>query len=244
LILGDNRNTCSNNLPILSFISQDSLQKGVFFMAPNTHFTSNNDFNTNLEKKHLEYIQQIQKRLPLVMENPVIQEFLKDEKHKGIMDIAFKNPSQHNINLLEQTFKTFYRINRVVRYCTVLIRGRSQDFDKRERNRNAKQQLIFDKNAYEGDSPCIDTMGATKAGNTETPESIVIEKVEEGTVIPVVNEGLDKAMRSLTDKQRKILYYRFEEELTNRQIAEILGESEQNVGYWLKKTVRQLRESM
>ncbi|WP_456364514.1 sigma-70 family RNA polymerase sigma factor [Priestia aryabhattai] len=213
-------------------------------MALNTHFTSNNDFNGNSEQNHLKYIQQIQKRLPLVMENPVIQEFLKDEKHKEIMDEAFKNPSQDNINLLEQTFKTFYRINRVVRYCTVLIRGRSVDFDKRERKRNAKQQLIYDKNLYEGDTPCVDTAGATKTGNMETPESIVMEKVEDGSVIPVENEKLDKAMRSLTDEQRKILYYRFEKMLTNRQIAEILGYNEQKVGYWLKKTVRDLKESM
>ncbi|WP_456364488.1 sigma factor-like helix-turn-helix DNA-binding protein, partial [Priestia aryabhattai] len=112
------------------------------------------------------------------------------------------------------------------------------------RKRNAKQQLIYDKNLYEGDTPCVDTAGATKTGNMETPESIVMEKVEDGSVIPVENEKLDKAMRSLTDEQRKILYYRFEKMLTNRQIAEILGYNEQKVGYWLKKTVRDLKESM
>ncbi|MGF9893508.1 sigma-70 family RNA polymerase sigma factor [Priestia megaterium] len=213
-------------------------------MALNTHITSNNHNNNNVEKKHLEYTQKIQKRLPLVLENPVIQEFLKDEKHKTVMDETFKNPSQHNINLLNQTFKKFYRINRVVRYCSVLIRGRSQDFDKRERKRNAKQVLMFDRNAYEGDAPSVDTIGDTIFADEKTPESVAIEKVEGEIIIPVANEELDKAMRSLSNKQRKILYYRYEKMLTNRQVAEILGETEQNVGYWVKKTLKQLRESL
>ncbi|WP_230932260.1 sigma-70 family RNA polymerase sigma factor [Priestia sp. TSO9] len=213
-------------------------------MAQYTQFTSNNKCDEAKGKKRLVYTQKIQKRLPLVLENPVIQEFLKDEKHKEAMHAAFKNPSQTDINLLNQTFKTFYRINRVVRYCSVLIRGRSQDFDKRERKRNFKQLLVFDKNALEDNAPSIKTIGAVLDSNVESPELSVIEKVEEGTVIPVVNEELYKAMRALTDKQRKILYYRFEKMLTNRQIAEILGETEQNIGYWVKKTLKQLRDSL
>ncbi|MEN1938934.1 sigma-70 family RNA polymerase sigma factor [Paenibacillus sp. 102] len=213
-------------------------------MEEHTHSNSNNNCDHTEEKKQLEYIQQMQKRLPLILENPVIQEFLKDKKHEEIMNEAFKNPSQKNINLLNQTSKDFYRINRVLRYCSVLIRGRAIDFDKRQRNRNKKQMLIFDKNALEGNFPTIETIGSLQDSEGESPEAVVIEEVGEGSIIPVENERLDKAMRALTDKQRKILYYRYEKMLTNRQIAEILGETEQNVGYWVKKTLKQLRNSL
>ncbi|WP_242300172.1 sigma-70 family RNA polymerase sigma factor [Bacillus cereus group sp. BfR-BA-01448] len=213
-------------------------------MGKHTHSNSDNNYHHNEEKKQLEYIQEIRKKLPLILENPIIQEFLKDKKHEEIMKEAFKNPSQKNINLLNQTSKEFYRINRVLRYCSVLIRGRAIDFDKRQRNRNKKQMLIFDKNALEGDFSAIETIGSLQDCEAERPEALVIEGVGKGNVIPVENEKLDKAMHTLTDKQRMILYYRYEKMLTNRQIAEILGETEQNVGYWVKKTLKQLKDSL
>ncbi|NGY85320.1 sigma-70 family RNA polymerase sigma factor [Bacillus megaterium] len=42
-------------------------------------------------------------------------------------------------------------------------------------------------------------------------------------------------MRSLKVKQKQIMYYYFVQGLKKREIANLLGESEQSISYWVKK---------
>ena len=214
-------------------------------MAKYTHSISSTNCDNITEKNYKEYIQHVQKRMHLILENPVIQEFLKDEEHEKLMKDTFENPSPTNINLLNHIFQKFYRINRVERYSSALIRGRSQDYDKKRNKRERREHVILDKPASMGERDEIDTLGSLwegkEATEVESFDSIIDQK---DGILPVENEHLEKAIRTLNDKQHKILYYRYQKQLTNREVAELLGETEQNIGYWVKKTLKQLRDSL
>lgn len=214
-------------------------------MVKHTHSISSTIYDNITEKNYEKYIQYVQKRINEILENPIIQEFLKDKEHEKAMKDTFGKPSPTNINLLNHTFKKFYRINRVERYSSSLIRGRAQDYDKKRNKRERREHVILDKPASMGDRDEFDTLGSLWEGKETTEvESFdsIIEK--QNGILPVKNEHLEKAIRSLSDKQSKILFYRFQQQLTNREIADLLGESEQNIGYWVKKTLRQLRDSL
>ena len=207
-------------------------------MSQNSHLNSSTGCNNSDETGQQESIQQLKKQLPLVLENPVIQDFIKEEKRKKLMDNAFENPTSKNINLLNEEFKKFYRVNRVVRYSSVLIRNLSSHLDKLNKRRNERYNLIFDK-PYDEEG---NTVGMILQENKQ--EFIEPIEVVEAGIFPVKNERLDNAMRSLSDKQKRILYYYYIKEFSKREIAKILGESEANIGYWVKKTLAQLKNSL
>lgn len=214
-------------------------------MAKYTHFISSTNCNNSKENNHGEYVQKIQKRMPLILGNPIIQEFLKNEEHQLIMSNTFKDPSPNNSNLLNEKFKKFYQINRIERYCSVLIKERSINFDKKRKKHINREVVILDKPARIGPSGEVDTLGSLWEGK-ETTEVESVDSIidQQNGILPVKNKQLEKAIRALSEKQNKILFYRFQKQYTNREIAKLLGETEQNVGYWLKKTIKQIKESL
>ena len=207
-------------------------------MTQHTHLISRTYCNNIDENRQPECIQQLKKQLPLILEHPVIQEFIKDEKYKKLVNKAFENPTSNNIALLNGEFKKIYRVNRVERYSSVLIRNLSIHLDKLNKRRNERYNLTFDK-PYDEEGNTIGTILQQKNEEFIDP----IEVVEAG-IFPVKNEQLDNAMRLLSDKQKRILYYRYVKELSNREIAKTLNGTEQNIGYWVKKTLKQLRNAM
>ena len=70
-------------------------------------------------------------------------------------------------------------------------------------------------------------------GNSKSPEQTVIEQEE--------SQMLRFYIAKLSAHEQEIISLKFSSEMTNRQIADMLGLSESNVGVILYRTVRKLR---
>ncbi|MCY8636630.1 sigma-70 family RNA polymerase sigma factor [Bacillus sp. S17B2] len=178
----------------------------------------------------------LKNNLQSILKNPVILEFLKDPLHKNTFYTALNDPSDDNLNRLNKQFKSFYRINRAIRYLSGFIKRYPTDYNKRVRRRQDRYQLILNKPATESS----DTELALLLQDTSQP-SINFNRIT-NTNFPADNEDLLEAINVLTEKQRKILTFYYEYGYTHKEIGRIFEESEQNISYWHKKTLKQLRD--
>jgi DNA-directed RNA polymerase specialized sigma24 family protein len=69
--------------------------------------------------------------------------------------------------------------------------------------------------------------------NDKTPEQAIIEEEE--------NQTLKRCIAKLSPPEQEIVSLKFSAEMTNRQIASMLGLSESNVGVIIYRAVRKLR---
>ncbi|MBS4161414.1 hypothetical protein GWP49_30515, partial [Klebsiella pneumoniae] len=65
---------------------------------------------------------QLKTRLSEIKQNPVMKEFLEDPDNQTTFYKAIEQPTEKNLDALDEKFKTFYRINRIIRYLSGFIR--------------------------------------------------------------------------------------------------------------------------
>lgn len=180
-----------------------------------------------------------------INEIPVIIEFLNNTQNKLSFDNFIKQPNQRNLDILNLNFMKFYRINRIVRYMSGLIKRYPIDYDKRVKLRNNRYQLIMDKPLNNGSNEPNITIGDTVKSNTVNPMDVIIKLDEKIRLqFEIKNQLLSHAFNQLNDKQKKILYLYYELGFNNKEIGHYFNQSEQNISYWHKKTLKELRENL
>ena len=143
---------------------------------------------------------------------------------------------------LNKRFKEFYRSNRISRYTTGLIKRYSIDYDKRVKLRNNRYQLIIDKPINDGRDGANLTMGNILTDSNKTPYEILEEKERmKNKNFIAENQLLQKSVGELDPKQIEILHLKYVEGYNNKEIGEMFGQTEQNISYWHKKTLKQLK---
>jgi RNA polymerase sigma factor (sigma-70 family) len=96
------------------------------------------------------------------------------------------------------------------------------------------RNTLIDHFRVRGREPTIELDAALdKPGEGKSPEDAAIEN-EEGQM-------LRRCLARLAPHEQEIVSLKFSAEMTNRQIADLLGLSESNVGVILYRTVRKLR---
>lgn len=200
-----------------------------------------------LEIKNQEALQQlrnqIKEKLPTILENPVIVEFLDlSKENKALFDKAIYSSCNTSLQTLNTSFKEFHRINRIVRYISGFIRRYPIDYDKRVKARRKRFKTIPGKT--------FDSRVEYAAANEliqhrqEVEKQVLENEQKEQGFIFAKNEKLNQAFNSLNEKQKRILLLAYDDGLNNREIGEVFGETEQNIAYWKRKTLRQLRDSL
>ncbi|ELK23092.1 MULTISPECIES: sigma-70 family RNA polymerase sigma factor [Anoxybacillus] len=190
-------------------------------------------------------VERLKERLPIILENPIIKEFLKDSDHREVFYKTLEDPSVNNVQMLDEKFKKFYRYNRIIRYLMGFIRRYPIDYDKKVKLRSSRYQLIIDKPINNGRDDSRVSMREMIVDKRELPLDFLLTKeYERQGIFYIKNEVLSNALQSLNPNQRKILYLYYERGFNNKEIARILGQTEQNISYWHKKTLKQLREKL
>ncbi|MGG3662977.1 sigma-70 family RNA polymerase sigma factor [Bacillus gobiensis] len=189
-------------------------------------------------------IEEIKNRLPEILENPIIKEFLEiEENEKAFHEII--EGKKKDIEFLDKKFKEFYRYNRIIRYMTGLIKRYSIDYDKRFKVRNNRYQLIIDKPINNGRDDSNVTLGGLLGTINKTPEEYLLDKEDKKELLfQTKNPDLSESLKKLNQKQLEILNLYYEKGYNNKEIGEHFGQTEQNISYWHKKTLKQLRESL
>ncbi len=189
------------------------------FKYQNVQF--NKEFNLFLEKNKS------------FLSNPIIKEFLKEEEHLRLLMQSVCLPSEENNNKLNVAFKQFYAEIRLIKYFSTFLYYYSINFDKKNRRNRDRFALILDQPLPDNDNETSKDLISSKILTTsDTPESLDDN---------ISQFQLYQALKSLTPKQKKIIELAYVKELTDTEIAKLLGVSQQNISKTRKNALTRLR---
>lgn len=175
------------------------------------------------------------------LEQPVMKGFLTVFENKKLLLEVINNPSEENNQLLEEKFKNFYKKTVIIKYINSLIRIYSIDFDKRVRRNKKRYLLLLDKpvqNDFEDSfTSMIDVIQTSS--DDETYHLVAEKDLDFKSIIEDVN--LYKALNQLTKKQYRVLELIYLKKLNNKQVANLFGESPQNISNIHNKALKRLR---
>ncbi|WP_341302181.1 sigma factor-like helix-turn-helix DNA-binding protein [Lysinibacillus sp. FSL H8-0500] len=183
----------------------------------------------------------IQEKYFELKELPEVQEFIKDSKNEILLSEAFQKGELETVRKLNISFQEFQTINRkrkAINYSVGIIRIYSKDYDKRVNKRNNRNLLILDK-------PVKDS--------SESPTALMIELIQDhnqkelskslfvDNQFEFENDNLEKSYTYLSNFQKELLNLKYVEGYSQREISRIIGQTEQNIYYWHRKTIKQLQ---
>lgn len=198
---------------------------------------------SNCCKKH--YLT-LKKKMPKLLETPVMQRFIKVEDNKRILDEAMRKYDEEKLKLLDESFKEFYHLDRVIAYMIGVVKRYSIDYDKRVSLRNERFPLVLDKaptSLQNEDGVMIKDLIES---NEYLPEEIFERKQNEKKIGFAILDShpLKAILSTLNSRQREIISLYYLKGYNNKEIGELFNQTEQNISYWHKKTKKQIMENI
>lgn len=177
------------------------------------------------------------------LNQPIVESFLREDKNYFLFKNAIIDPTEENKHRLDLAFKQHYKQVKMISYISKLIYFYSIDFDKKISLNNQRQLLN------------LDTPISTDENNTTSKLDILTSSKEDLTYLEfeniqkdikehISNDILFASLNLLSDKQLEILKLIYIVNYNNKEVAKLLGESEQTVSYNHKKAIKKLRNSM
>ncbi|MED4286329.1 hypothetical protein P4679_30815 [Priestia megaterium] len=179
-------------------------------------------------------------KMPTILENPVIKEFLEDENHEELFNRAVNHPSEETYNELSEAFITFHRRNRVIRYCSGFIRRYPIDYDKRIKLKRKRFRSV-PANTFEV-SPEVWVSDVYNPSLKSVEDEVIKREQHSKGFVYAKNDSLNTAINSLLNEKQKKIFLLLSEGYSSKEIAEMFGDSEPNITYWKKKMIKQLKE--
>lgn len=158
------------------------------------------------------------------IKNPLLRNFLKQQDNLKVYEAYLERNSAELKEILNQRFKKFYYKIRIISYFSKLIDFESINFDKKNRERNQKFNLILDKPSESGDTLVEQIEDQTIRENN---------KIED--IIPLT------ALKSLTNRQKLVLELWFYANLNDTEIGNLLGVSQQSISKTKQTALQKLR---
>lgn len=176
------------------------------------------------------------------MNEPIVRNFLNDKDNYALFENAILNPNEENKHLLNQAFAEYYRKIKIINYISKLVKYYSIDIEKRINLVKKRNILILDTSINEDEEESIKMDVLSSSMKDITYESF--EQNSHKLTDQIGNEMLHKGYSLLSDKQMEILNLIYIKNLTNKQVAKILEESEQTVSYNHKAAIKKLQDFM
>ncbi|MEK4485780.1 sigma-70 family RNA polymerase sigma factor [Psychrobacillus sp. FSL H8-0484] len=161
----------------------------------------------------------------------IIQEFLKCPTNRSLLD-EFKNTNSEEIKLrIDLEFKKFYQNFRILSYLIKVLHFESKHFDKKMRSYRDRNQLTLESNLdmfpIYHEKAFADSIGLS------------------GDIVDhITSENLFKCLRKLTDRQKEILSLVFVKEMTDKEIAQRLGITQQAVSKTRRNVIKYIRKEL
>ncbi|MDG4657782.1 sigma-70 family RNA polymerase sigma factor [Ectobacillus antri] len=185
-------------------------------------------------------LQKVQQKQRKLFKHAVMREFLKIGRNATLLERFMQDPNQKHMEQLEASFRDFYYEVRITNYLNGMSRRMAIDYDKKLKKHKERFQLIIDQ-----PTDAALSLADVLAADIETPLDTVMAKEQQYFFENVQNPKLQRAFTSikLQEKQKQLLELRFNQQLTNKEIARRFGQTEQNISYWLKKTLTQIKKA-
>lgn len=181
------------------------------------------------------------KKIPYekIKELPMVKRFISDIDNQNLFENTFFNCDIENLEKLDLAFKKFYKKQKAIGYALGIIKRYSIDYDKRVRKRNKRYLLTLD-------TPIISTDYSSVSNFSEMiQDSSINFSIEmKSEIFEIENKQLIQAIKrsSLKPFQKQLLKLIYKENYSQREVSKIFGQTEQNIYYWHKKTIRQLKK--
>lgn len=173
--------------------------------------------------------------------HPLVQSFLKTAEHQRLYQSSIHQETKETEEELDLAFRKYYAELRLIRMLSNNLNRHAIRYDQKRNRRNQRQLLILDEPAsYETDT--VTTNLDQVKDPWEIPvDQTVIEK-EDGLENKIENPVLYHAINSLTARQRHILEHAYLQGMTDTEIAEVSGVSQQSVSKLRNKALSKLKK--
>lgn len=177
------------------------------------------------------------------LENPIMRNFLGDSDNYGLFLNAMEKPTNDNKQLLDKSFKSYFKKVKIISYISNLIYFYSIGFDKKVSINNKRNILNLDKpitNEGENHTTILDLMSDDLTDITY----MQFEKKQTHLKEHITDELLYEGLSLLSKKQLEILNLYYVHQYNNKQISRILSVSEQTISYNHKKALKILKSQL
>jgi len=172
-----------------------------------------------------------------ILNSSIFESFIVIKKNKEIYRLFKNEPTLFNKEKLEVAFTAHTKEFLAINYLKKVIYFESRRFDKKRRELENKQPLIL--NAPIENNLTLLDMLADK--NSESYFELILEaSLEEA----ITDSLLIKAVRSLSERQKEILYYRYVLDYNDKMIAKKYNISQQAITKSHKKALQKLKEAL
>ncbi|UOR14194.1 RNA polymerase sigma factor [Halobacillus amylolyticus] len=171
-----------------------------------------------------------------LMAQPIVRRFLDDEENLKLLN-GYLEGDEKAAALLDERFKQHHNKAKIINYLSSLIYYFSIDYDKRAKLKSYRFPLILNKRLNVNEKDNSEDLLGTFGSETVPYEEIVDNKYLENIF---TNKSLAKAITKLTDKQKEIVSLFYIYQYSNKEIAEYLKESEQNISNLKRRALKTL----
>lgn len=171
------------------------------------------------------------------LKEPIVSNFLKDNDNYQKFKAFIESPNHETKNALDSAFKSYYKKIKVITYIDKLIHYFSMDLDKKRNKHHVNHQLILDK-------PIGENGSMTMKDNITTNQSSILNTCRFPLEELLEDLHLYEAWQSLSDKQKEILTLKYQYDLKDVEVANIVSVSKQVISYNHNKALKILRRSV
>ncbi|MET3193305.1 sigma-70 family RNA polymerase sigma factor [Bacillus sp. OAE603] len=184
------------------------------------------EYENDLVKQYVNNVQ-VQKRF-------IINKFLEEDENLILLKSYLNYPDFEKQKLLDTAFKSFLLKFRKKCYFSKLVRLKSIDFSKRYYKLNKRYPLTLD-----APLKFVDTSLTSK--ELLISEDVVSFQVGD-PMENIENDGLQKALKILTSKQRLVIRLMYFHNLSQTEIALKIGSTPQNINKIHKNALNQIKK--
>lgn len=172
---------------------------------------------------------------PDVVNSNVFKRFLEIEEYNKLYNAYLQEPTSTNADSLNEQFKYFEKLIIRIAYIKKAIIYESRKFDSNIREHNRKYELNLD-------APINESLAMVDTVQDEN-SFIQFESIFENDLESLLSdEMLINLLKRLNTKQKQVLYYRYVNELTEKEIAKIYNVSQQAISKMIHKSINILKE--
>lgn len=163
--------------------------------------------------------------------NPLLEYFYADPTNKRLLEKK-QQEDQHAADLLDKRFEVYYLKVRLISYSDKLAKYLGKNFDKKERKQH-KQLHLDSFTGLESDDPPVQQLPSR--------EPPVIDCLTERIVDILPTQRMKETYINMSDEKKEVLQLFTFEQLNNKEIAERINCSPQNVSKLKIKALNELR---
>ncbi|MBS7429371.1 MULTISPECIES: sigma-70 family RNA polymerase sigma factor [Virgibacillus] len=175
------------------------------------------------------------------MNQPVIRNFLKDENNYILLKKVLEDPSdEENKKKLDNAFQNYYKGIKIIGYLSKLIYFYSIDYDKRRNNYKNKTVYPLKKESSSNIEQDFQQIFDIYISSTRDLTVNTFEK-HQSLLEQIEDESLFQSLQHLKPTQLRILELIYSYGLKNKEVAEVLGKSEQTVSYNHRAALKKIK---